>query len=125
MACAVGVAVMEVIADRELQRNAEIVGAHFRKCLEVLREKHPLIGDVRGIGLFLGVELVKDPSSMEPAPHAAKRLVNLMREEGVLLSTDGPHHNVIKIKPPLVFTNDNVDTVVTLLDVCLSRIEKQ
>jgi 4-aminobutyrate aminotransferase-like enzyme len=75
-----------------------------------------LIGDVRGAGLFLGVELVRDRSALEPAASEASHLVNRMKDRGILLSTDGPLDNVIKIKPPLVLTEDDVDMVVRVLD---------
>ena len=81
-----------------------------------LKEKHALVGDVRGAGLFLGVELVRDRTTREPAPEEATDLINRMAARGILLATDGPFHNVLKIKPPMVLTADDVDAVVRALD---------
>ena len=81
--------------------------------------EHPLVGDVRGLRLFLGVDLVTDRGSRAPATAHARHVVNRMRERGVLLSTEGPHHNVIKIKPPLPFSTGDADHVCTLLDFVL------
>ena len=79
-------------------------------------DHHPLIGDVRGRGLFLGIELVRDRDTLEPAAKEATALVNAMRDRGVLLSTDGPLHNVIKIKPPMVLGRDDIDMTLRLMD---------
>ena len=84
--------------------------------LKELQAKHDIIGDVRGRGLFLGFELVKDRETKEPAAEEADRIVDLMRDQGVLLSTDGPNHNVIKIKPPLVINESDIDSVLSLMD---------
>ena len=83
--------------------------------------RHPIIGDVRGRGLFLGFEMVRDRDTLEPAAEEAERLVNEMRERGVLLSTDGPLHNVIKIKPPMVLNEADIDLTIDLLDEVLSN----
>ena len=84
---------------------------------------HNIIGDVRGLGLFIGVELVTDHKKLTPAAKEAKYIIERMKEEGILLSIDGPLQNVIKIKPPLVFTKENVDFVVERLDKVLNEIE--
>ena len=86
-----------------------------------LKEKHELVGDVRGKGLFFGVELISDLKSLKPAGDKAGHIVDQMKDRGILLSTDGPDHNVIKIKPPMVFNNDNVLFLVENLDDILSR----
>jgi len=86
-----------------------------------LMEKHVLIGDVRGLGLFIGIELVLDRQTLAPAPEQASYIANRMRERGILLSTDGPYHNVLKIKPPLVFTEENADFLVGTLDEILGE----
>ena len=90
--------------------------------LRALAARHALIGDVRGAGLFIGLELVRDRASREPAPEEADDLVNRLREEGILLSTDGPLHNVIKIKPPLVVTEHDADRAVRELDTVLASL---
>ncbi|RPJ62860.1 MAG: aminotransferase class III-fold pyridoxal phosphate-dependent enzyme [Acidobacteria bacterium] len=117
VACAVGLAVLDVMRDDQLQERARRVGAHLMARLETLR-RFPIVGDVRGLGLFVGVELVRDRATLEPAGAQADYVVNRLRERGILLSTDGPLHNVIKIKPPMVFSEADADRLVaTLADV--------
>jgi 4-aminobutyrate aminotransferase-like enzyme len=99
VSCAVGLSVLEVLESERLQENARALGELLLEGLRSLQSRHPILGDVRGRGLFLGFEMVKDPETLEPAAAEASALVNRMKEEGVLLSTDGPLHNVIKIKP--------------------------
>ena len=118
VSCAIGLAVLDVIENEGLQENAATMGEYLLNGLRVLKTQHPIIGDVRGRGLFLGFELVKD-ERLTPAAEQATYLVNRMKEEGVLNSTDGPLENVIKLKPPLVFTKSNaeffLDKLVTVL----------
>lgn len=121
VSCAIGLAVLDVIRDEGLQQNALEVGRHLLVGLRELKGRHDIIGDVRGQGLFLGVELVDDRATLAPAASAASDLVEAARQRGVLLSTDGPHHNVIKIKPPMVFTRENADQLVAVIDEVLSR----
>ena len=80
-----------------------------------------MIGDVRGSGLFIGVELVSDRDSLQPASEETHRIVNDLRENQVLVGIDGPHHNVLKIRPPVVFSESHVDILVARLDQALSR----
>jgi len=120
VACAVGLAVLDVIRDEQLQNNALNVGNHMRKKLEQLKAKHAIVGDVRGQGLFLGVELVQDQTSLEPAQQEVNSVVAMMKERGILLGTDGKFHNVIKIKPPLSINKCDVDFFVSELDVSLA-----
>ncbi|HEV2388970.1 MAG TPA: aminotransferase class III-fold pyridoxal phosphate-dependent enzyme [Candidatus Acidoferrales bacterium] len=121
VSCAIGMAVLDVIAGERLQARALEVGARLAAGLRRLMEMHPVVGDVRGLGLFLGIELVLDRETLAPAPAQADYLVNRMRECGILLSTDGPFHNVIKIKPPLVFTAADADFLVATLDRILAE----
>ncbi len=121
VSCAIGLAVLSVIDEERLQANALRVGTHLMKGLRQLTGKHPLLGDVRGLGLFLGVELVRDRATREPASAQASYIVNRMRARGILLSTDGPFHNVLKIKPPMVFTQANADFLVETLDEILNE----
>jgi 4-aminobutyrate aminotransferase-like enzyme len=107
--------VLDVIRDEELQQNAQEVGQYLLDGLRQLQQEHPLIGDVRGLGLFLGIEFVRDRETLEPADAPAARIVERMKERGVLLSTDGPFHNVIKIKPPLVFSERDADFLLSNL----------
>jgi len=121
VSCAVGLAVLDVIEDESLQENALKVGAHLKARLEAVKSKHPLIGDVRGMGLFIGVELVLDRDTLAPAANQAAYVVERMKECGILTSTDGHLHNLLKIKPPLVFTKANADEVVAKLEAVLSE----
>ena len=85
-------------------------------------ERHSLIGDVRGSGLFLGIELVRDHETLEPAAEEASEVVDAMRERNILLSTDGPLHNVIKIKPPMVLDQGDIDMTIRQLDQVLANL---
>ena len=122
VSCAIGMAVMDCIEHDGLMARAEQLGGRFMQRLVELQDKHPIIGDVRGRGLFLGFELVSDLSTLEPATEEAGQLVNEMRRRGVLLSTDGPHHNVIKIKPPMVLNEEDIDTTLEHLDEVLTSL---
>ncbi len=119
VSCAIGLAVLDVIRDENLQAHALDVGTRMREGLRALMARHAIVGDVRGLGLFAGVELVRDRATLEPAPGEASELVNRLRARGMLLSTDGPLHNVVKIKPPMVLTADDVDMVVRSFDDAL------
>ncbi len=121
VSCAIGHAVLEVIEQEELQKNALDVGTRLRHRLDSMKEKYPLIGDVRGRGLFVGLELVNHPARLTPAAGQAGYIVERMKQEGVLLSTDGARHNVLKIKPPVCFNDDNVDQLVSTLDKILKE----
>jgi len=123
VSCAVGLAVLDVIRDEKLQENAFTVGEHFKAGLKSLMDKYLQIGDVRGIGLFIGIELVLDRETLEPAEELAYDIAERMKEEGILVSVDGPLYNVLKIKPPLVFTKANADRYVTTLDRVLREIK--
>jgi 4-aminobutyrate aminotransferase-like enzyme len=118
---AVGLAVLDVIAEEGLQRRALEVGRRLRDGLRELATRHEAIGDVRGLGLFLGVELVRDRETREPAAELARRVVNRCRDEGVLLNTEGPLGNVIKIKPPLVFSEGDADQLCETMGGALRR----
>ncbi|HEY7833217.1 MAG TPA: aminotransferase class III-fold pyridoxal phosphate-dependent enzyme, partial [Ktedonobacterales bacterium] len=121
VSCAIGLAVLDVLRDDGLQAHALQVGNHLLAGLRALMDRHPLIGEVRGLGLFIGVDLVLDRATRAPAPAQAAYIANRMRERGVLLSTDGPHHNVLKIKPPLVFDASDADFLVATLDTVLAE----
>jgi 4-aminobutyrate aminotransferase-like enzyme/Ser/Thr protein kinase RdoA (MazF antagonist) len=104
VSCAIGIAVLDVLRDEGLQEHARVVGDGLLVGLRDLATKYPMIGDVRGSGLFLGVELVRDRDTLEPAGEEASFVANRMRERGVLLGTDGPYHNIVKIRPPMPFS---------------------
>jgi len=110
VSCAAGQAVLNVIEEEGLQKNASEVGTYLFNQLNTI--DHALVGEVRGRGLFIGVELIKDHDQLTPATEEADEIVNRMKEAGILISTDGPDHNVLKIKPPLVFTRENADELV-------------
>ncbi len=121
VSCAVGMAVLDVIESEGLVANARDVGAYVMEGFAKLLDKHEMIGEVRGQGLFFGVELVTDRAKKTPAPHEAKRVVNRMREEGVLMSKIGPNDSVLKLRPPLPFSKENADLLMTTLDGVLGE----
>jgi len=122
VSCAIGLAVLDVLRDEQLQAHALKVGRKLRAKLETLMGRYSIIGDVRGSGLFFGVELVRDRGTLEPAGAEASFVANRMREMGVLLGTDGPHHNVVKIRPPMPFDESNVDLLVDVLERALNAL---
>jgi 4-aminobutyrate aminotransferase-like enzyme len=115
VSCAVGLAVLDVLEDEQLQAHAQRVGAHLLARLRPLVDESPLVGDVRGAGLFVGVELVRNRDTLEPATTEASDVVNRLRDEGILIGTDGPHHNVLKIRPPMPFTIEDADVLASAL----------
>ena len=120
VSCAVGLAVLQVLRDEGLQAHALRVGERMLEGLRSLVGRHELVGDVRGSGLFLGIELVRDQQTLEPAGEEASWVVNRMRECGILLGTDGPFHNVIKVRPPMPFSETEADLLVATLDQILA-----
>ena len=121
VSCAVGLAVLDVVAREGLQQHSLQVGRHLKSRLAEFVDQFSLIGDVRGEGLFLGIELVLDRSTLEPAPLQTSYVVERMKEYGILVSSDGPCHNVIKIKPPLVFDLRDADRLVETLGEVLGE----
>jgi len=119
VSCAIGLKVLEVVQEEQLQEHALKVGERLLSGLRELR--HESIADVRGSGLFLGVELLHDG---KPATEEAKRIVNRMREEGILLGTEGPSHNVLKIRPPMPFSNADADQLLSTLCLCVSAVDR-
>ena len=115
VSCAAGKAVLDVVEGEGLQANAAATGAHLLGRLRQLAEQHECIGDVRGLGLYLGVDLVTDRTAKAPATALAGDVANAMRDLGVLISTDGPADNVLKIKPPIVFDVTHADLLVDAL----------
>jgi 4-aminobutyrate aminotransferase-like enzyme/Ser/Thr protein kinase RdoA (MazF antagonist)/murein DD-endopeptidase MepM/ murein hydrolase activator NlpD len=121
VSCAAGLAVLDAVEQEGLQERAARVGGFLLDGLRRLQEKHALIGDARGAGLFLGIELVRDRTTQEPAAEEADYVVNRLRERGVLTGTDGYHHNVLKIRPPLVFTEADAELFLETLDEVLAE----
>lgn len=124
VSCAIGLAVLDVVEGEGLQQRAHELGGVFLEGLRDLAMRHSLIGDVRGLGLFLGIELVRDQQTLEPAAEEANSIVEAMRQRGFLLSTDGPLHNVIKIKPPMVVTRKDIERVLEALEVVFRRLSE-
>jgi len=118
---AAGLAVMEVIEDEGLQENARVVGGRLLEGLRLLGSRHALVGDVRGMGLMLGVELVTDRAARTPASAQAIEVLEAAREMGVLLGKGGLAGNVLRIKPPMCLTADDVDFALDVLDRALAR----
>lgn len=122
VSCAIGMAVLDVIENEKLIEHSRLMGELFIDGLNKLKKQHKLIGDIRGKGLFLGIELVKDHLTLEPATKETKLLVEGMLSKKILLSIDGPRKNVIKIKPPLVISEEDVKKTLSSLDEILTDI---
>jgi len=114
VSCEVVSSVLEVIETESLQKNAKLVGKYFKDELHILKDKFPIIADVRGEGLFLGIEFYTN--SGQPDKLTANLIKNKLKEKLILTGTDGPFDNVIKIKPPLCFTKDNVDSFIDKIE---------
>ena len=115
VAAAAGKAVLDTIRQEGLQQNALNVGRYLMDGLKALAARHPALGDIRGSGLFIGVEIVADPATKQPDAALTSRIVNGLRARRVLISASGPRANVLKIRPPLVFTRENADMLVDAL----------
>ena len=122
VAAAAGLAVLDVIRDEELVKNANRVGGYLMKGLREIGNRHMQIGDVRGSGLFIGLELVGDRDAKEPAPEIASQLINRLRHRGILIGAAGRWGNTLKIRPPLCFTRDNADMFIAACDEVLREI---
>ncbi|MEM7798889.1 MAG: aminotransferase class III-fold pyridoxal phosphate-dependent enzyme [Chloroflexota bacterium] len=119
VSCAVGMAVLDVLENEGLQQQARHVGNHLLEEMRKLVDQYEIVGDVRGSGFFLGIEFVKDRETLEPAAEAASFVSNSMREYGVLMGTDGPYHNVVKIRPPMPFNFKDADYLLSTLEYVL------
>ena len=122
VSCAIAMSVLNVIEKEKLQQNALSIGNYLLSGLNILKEKFEFIGDVRGKGLFIGVELVENRKTLDPQPEKAKEIINKMKEIRILISTDGPFNNVLKIKPPMVFSRENAQQIIESLEENLSEI---
>jgi alanine-glyoxylate transaminase/(R)-3-amino-2-methylpropionate-pyruvate transaminase len=121
---AAGLAVLDIIDEEGLQENSRIVGGRLKAGLERLQRTHRLIGDVRGMGLMLGVELVRDRSTKEPAKGEAVEVLEATRELGVLVGKGGLEGNVLRIKPPMCITAADVDFAIDVVDQAITKVEK-
>ncbi|GLQ98094.1 aminotransferase class III-fold pyridoxal phosphate-dependent enzyme [Dyella mobilis] len=120
VSCAIALAVLDVIAEEQLQANAQCVGNFLMDGLRDLQQRHECIGEVRGRGLFIGAELVSERGARTPDRQKAKDVVEAMKDRHILLSTEGPDDNVLKIKPPIVFSQANAEEFLDKLDTVLS-----
>jgi 4-aminobutyrate aminotransferase-like enzyme len=117
----IALAVLDVLEDEKLQDNAARIGTVLKTGLDTLMRSHRCIGDVRGRGLFLGVEFVESGETLEPAPEITQYVVEHLKKRGILLSSDGPGHNVIKIKPPMSFSESDAECLISELDQVLAH----
>ena len=117
VACAAGMAVLDVIENENLISNASVTGEYLRRGIRSLMKKHTIIGDVRGKGMLAGIELVRDRKTLEPADTETDRLLDLLKENGVFVGSEGPpYFNVLKIRPPLIFKPEHADILIDALD---------
>jgi len=123
VSCAAGIAVLDAVQQGGLQQHAQRVGDHLASLLRSVAARHDLAADVRGSGLFLGVELVSDPVSLTPARVEAEYVVNRMRDRRILIGTDGPFHNVLKIRPPMPFGVPDAELLASTLDEVLGELQ--
>jgi 4-aminobutyrate aminotransferase-like enzyme len=114
--------VLDVVLREGLQAHARRVGERMLAQLRPFIERYPIVGDVRGSGLFLGIELVRDRETLEPATSEASYIVNRLREEEILIGTDGPFHNVLKIRPPMPFDDGDADRLVRTLQAVFDEL---
>lgn len=123
MSCAIGDAVISIIEDENLRENATLVGSSLIADLNELKGKHSIIGDVRGVGMFIGIDLVKNRATREPATAEAQHIISRLKQEFILFSADGPHRNVLKFKPPMVLSIDDAKYLVKTLDSILDEMK--
>ncbi|MFR0689740.1 aspartate aminotransferase family protein [Enterobacterales bacterium AE_CKDN230030158-1A_HGKHYDSX7] len=122
VSCAAAQAVLDVIRDEQLQERSQRIGSFLADGIRQLAERHELIGDVRGAGLFLGVELVTNRAAKTPAANQTRQVVNAMRERGVLISAAGPLENILKIRPLLAFEQEHAELFIDCLDKALKDV---
>ncbi|MDW5614355.1 MULTISPECIES: aminotransferase [Mycolicibacterium] len=121
LSCAIGMTVLDVLRDEGLQDNARRVGAHLKTRLEGLKERHPLVGTVHGFGLYLGVEMIRDPQTLTPATAETSAICDRMLDLGVIIQPTGDHQNILKTKPPLCIDVEAADFYVDTLDRVLTE----
>jgi len=122
VSCAVGNAVLDVLEQEQLLDNAASVGAQLQQGMRELQTRHPIIGEVRGNGLFFGLDLVTDRITKQPAAAEAKRIVNAMRHRGILISKIGPHDSVLKMRPPMLFSPEHAELLLSTLDEVMKDV---
>lgn len=122
VSCRIGLAVLDVMDKENLWENAQVVGDHFKARLETLIDKHPLVGAVHGSGFYLGVELIRDRETLEPATEETAYLCDRLRELGIFMQPTGDYLNILKIKPPMCTTRQSVDFFVDRVSKVLDEI---
>ena len=122
VSCAAATAVLDVMEHEQLQRSASAVGAYLKAELKKLQQRHEVIGDIRGHGLFIGLELVRNRTTLEPAAEEATKLVKGLCDEGVLTGITGRHQNVLKLRPPMVFNQQHAAQLIDALNTVLQSI---
>jgi len=122
VSCAVGLAVLDVMRDEKLMENARDVGRYVQQGLKDIAARHPIVGSVRGRGLYFGLELLHDGDVNRPASMEADKVINLMRDAGVLISKIGKHSNVLKMRPPMPFGKEHADILLAALDRALAQV---
>ena len=125
VSCAIGSAVIDVVKNEKLQKHAVKVGDYLVDGLKTLQSKYPVIGDVRGLGMFIGAEFVKDQQTLAPAVKQIDHVIERLKDNGILLTTEGPFHNVLKIKPPLAFSIKDADYFLQTMAMILEEDEAQ
>ncbi|KAJ8318760.1 hypothetical protein KUTeg_003851 [Tegillarca granosa] len=125
VSCAIASAVLDVIEKEKLITHAKDVGQYWTDKLKSMMSEFSIIGDVRGLGLFLGIDLVKDRNSRAPATEEADYVIERMKKEFIILSTDGPHSNVLKMKPPMTLNRDDVDFFCSKLAIVFKELENK
>jgi 4-aminobutyrate aminotransferase-like enzyme len=121
VSCQIGMAVLDVMEEEKLWENAQVVGGHFKARLEALIDKHPLVGAVHGCGFYLGLELIRNRETLEPATEETALLCDRLRELGIFMQPTGDDLNILKIKPPMVTSRRSVDFFVDMLDGVLEE----
>jgi 4-aminobutyrate aminotransferase-like enzyme/Ser/Thr protein kinase RdoA (MazF antagonist) len=121
VSCQIGMAVLDVMEEEKLWENAQVVGGHFKARLEALIDKHPLVGAVHGSGFYLGLELIRNRQTLEPATAETALLCDRLRELGIFMQPTGDDLNILKIKPPMVTSRQSVDFFVDMLDRVLTE----
>jgi 4-aminobutyrate aminotransferase-like enzyme len=122
VSCAAGLAVLDVIEEENLQQNALDVGQYLVDGLWKLADKHVSIGDIRGTGFFLALELVEDRDTKNPATALTKSVVNDLRDRGLLTGSIGPDANILKLRCPMVFSRENADHALEIIDASLAAM---
>jgi len=123
LSCRIGKEVLDIVDDEGLMENARLMGNQLINGLKGLQKKHSLIGDVRGYGLFIGLDLVTDLASREPATAVADYVKNRMREHRILMGTEGPADNILKIRPPLTIEEADVNMILSVMDQVLEEAQ--